>query len=152
MGIDITTFLTTISLATSGNVLTGAFSIGGEDDRTYSASGLGSKAAGRQWGLDAHSRIEADASATRADFFLNNGSVPSNLDLNRVSLDISAVVIITRVLAPDLPVSLNSLLHMAVNSQWRLQTSCMGKTSGYLWPTTLAYSRAVIPSSPLSGQ
>jgi hypothetical protein len=79
MGVDVATFLTTISLVTSGNIVTEVFSIGGEDIRTYSTSGLGSKAAGRQWGLDAHSRIEADASATRADFFLNNGCVSSNI-------------------------------------------------------------------------
>ncbi|BGP51217.1 hypothetical protein JCM10450v2_007146 [Rhodotorula kratochvilovae] len=50
-----------------------AADLGGEDERTYSASGIGAKAAGRQFGLDAHSRCEGDASATRADFFLNNG-------------------------------------------------------------------------------
>ncbi|BGP43028.1 hypothetical protein JCM10449v2_007043 [Rhodotorula kratochvilovae] len=59
--------------AFGGNLATGTFSLGGEDERTYSASGIGAKAAGRQFGLDAHSRCEGDASATRADFFLNNG-------------------------------------------------------------------------------
>lgn len=77
--------------------LTYRFAVGGEDDRTYSKSGIGSKALGRQYGLDAHSRCEGDgesdilaatvgnaqrltllrlpstASATREDFFLNNG-------------------------------------------------------------------------------
>jgi hypothetical protein len=80
MGIDIATGLTTMSVIASGNMVTGVLSIGGEDDRTYSASGLGSKAAGRQWGLDAHSRVEADASPTRADFFLNNGWVTRHLN------------------------------------------------------------------------
>jgi hypothetical protein len=75
MGVDIAAALSVLAVIASGNLITGTFSIGGEDDRTYSTSGLGSKAAGRQWGLDSHSRIEADASATRADFFLNNGSV-----------------------------------------------------------------------------
>jgi hypothetical protein len=73
MGADVATALTFTSLSTTGNIITGFFSIGGEDDRTYSPSGLGSKAGGRQWGLDAHSRVETDASITKEDFFLNNG-------------------------------------------------------------------------------
>lgn len=60
-------------VAFGGNLETTTFSIGGEDDRTYSASGIGSKAAGRQFGLDAHSRCEGDASAFRRDYFLNDG-------------------------------------------------------------------------------
>jgi hypothetical protein len=73
MGSDVATFLAVTSTTNSGNIVEGIFSLGGEDERTYSVSGLGSKAAGRQWGLDAHSRIEVDASPTREDFFLNNG-------------------------------------------------------------------------------
>lgn len=76
MGPDVAGILAVLAVIASGNLVTGQFSIGGEDARTYSASGLGSKEAGRQWGLDSHSRIESDASATRADFFLNNGLVP----------------------------------------------------------------------------
>lgn len=42
-----------------------AFAVGGEDDRTYSGSGIGSKSVSRQFGLDAHSRCEGDSSPTR---------------------------------------------------------------------------------------
>ncbi|GAA5853084.1 hypothetical protein JCM8547_000195 [Rhodosporidiobolus lusitaniae] len=73
MGADLAGVLVLIAVAFGGNLATSTFSIGGEDERTYSKSGLGSKALGRQWGLDGHSRCEGDASATRADFFTNNG-------------------------------------------------------------------------------
>ncbi|GAA5995370.1 uncharacterized protein JCM10292_005129 [Rhodotorula paludigena] len=97
MAADLSGVLVLIATAFGGNIATGTFSIGGEDDRTYSKSGIGSKALGRQYGLDAHSRCEGDgesdilaatvgnaqrltllrlpstASATREDFFLNNG-------------------------------------------------------------------------------
>jgi hypothetical protein len=76
MATDLSTLLGTLAVAFSGNLETLTFSIGGEDNRTYSPTGVGSVAAGHQFGLDAHSRIEGDASATKQDFFLNNGSVP----------------------------------------------------------------------------
>lgn len=60
-------------MAFGGNLATEVFSIGGEDDRTYSATGIGSKAFGRQYGLDGHSRCEGDISATRRDYYTNNG-------------------------------------------------------------------------------
>ncbi|GAA6036391.1 hypothetical protein JCM8097_001698 [Rhodosporidiobolus ruineniae] len=73
MAADLSGVLVLIAVAFGGNLATSTFSIGGEDERTYSESGLGSKALGRQFGLDGHSRCEGDASATRADFFLNGG-------------------------------------------------------------------------------
>ncbi|GAA5913046.1 hypothetical protein JCM6882_005546 [Rhodosporidiobolus microsporus] len=73
MAADLAGLLVLIAVAFGGNLETATFSIGGEDDRTYSATGIGSKAAGRQFGLDGHSRCEGDASATRADFFMNGG-------------------------------------------------------------------------------
>ncbi|GAA97831.1 uncharacterized protein L969DRAFT_77894 [Mixia osmundae IAM 14324] len=73
MGPDLSALLVTIAVAFGGNIETEVFSLGGEDDRTYSATGIGSKAAGRQYGLDAHSRCEGDISATREDYYLNNG-------------------------------------------------------------------------------
>ncbi|KAI9635128.1 uncharacterized protein MKK02DRAFT_32626 [Dioszegia hungarica] len=73
MGADLATLLIFIAVAFGGNLETLTFSLGGEDDRTYSASGIGSKAAGRQFGLDGHSRCEGDISALRRDFFTNNG-------------------------------------------------------------------------------
>ncbi|GAA5848950.1 hypothetical protein JCM9279_004674 [Rhodotorula babjevae] len=73
MAADLSGVLNLIAVAFGGNLETTTFSIGGEDERTYSASGIGSKAAGRQFGLDAHSRCEGDASAFRRDYFLNDG-------------------------------------------------------------------------------
>ncbi|GAA6064213.1 hypothetical protein JCM10212_003822 [Sporobolomyces blumeae] len=73
MAADLSGLLVLIAVAFGGNLETATFSIGGEDERTYSSSGIGSKEYGRQYGLDAHSRCEGDASATRADYFLNNG-------------------------------------------------------------------------------
>jgi hypothetical protein len=75
MAADLSGLLVFVGVAFTGNLATETFSIGGEDSRTYSASGIGSKAAGRQFGLDGHSRCEADISATKEDFFLNNGYV-----------------------------------------------------------------------------
>jgi hypothetical protein len=77
MAADLSGLLVLINTAFGGNIVTGTFSIGGEDNRTYSAFGPGSRAAGRQFGLDAHSRCEADVSATKEDFFLNDGLVDS---------------------------------------------------------------------------
>jgi hypothetical protein len=65
--------LLVIAITFSGNIETETFSIGGEDSRTYSATGIGSKAAGPQYGLDFHSHCEGDVSGTRADYYLNNG-------------------------------------------------------------------------------
>jgi len=73
MGRDVATYLSTLQVSFSGNLDTQTFSIGGEDKRTYSETGIGSMAAGRQWGSDAHERIEVDSSPTRADFNLNKG-------------------------------------------------------------------------------
>jgi hypothetical protein len=73
MGPDLSGVLLVVAIAFSGNIETETFSIGGEDARTYSPTGIGSKAAGPQYGLDFHSHCEGDASGTRADFFLNNG-------------------------------------------------------------------------------
>jgi hypothetical protein len=73
MGADLSGLLNLIAILFGGNIETQTFSIGGEDDRTYSPSGIGSKAAGRQYGLDAHSRCEGDASAMRRDYFTNGG-------------------------------------------------------------------------------
>lgn len=73
MGADLSTLLIFIAVAFGGNIDTLTFSIGGEDDRTYSASGVGSKAAGRQFGLAGHSRCEGDISALRKDFYTNGG-------------------------------------------------------------------------------
>lgn len=73
MATDLSTLLITIAVAFGGNLETEVFSLGGEDDRTYSASGIGSKAAGRQLGLDGHSRCEGDISALRRDFYTNGG-------------------------------------------------------------------------------
>jgi hypothetical protein len=68
MAADLAGVLVLIGVTFGGNLATSTFSIGGEDARTYSASGIGSKAAGRQFGLDGHSRCEGDASATRAEY------------------------------------------------------------------------------------
>lgn len=73
MGPALATYLSTISVGFTGNPVTATFSIGGEDARTYSRTGPGSRAAGKQYGSDGHSRIEADMSPTRADFYTNNG-------------------------------------------------------------------------------
>lgn len=73
MAPDLSGLLNLIAILFGGNIETQTFSIGGEDDRTYSPSGIGSKAAGRQYGLDAHSRCEGDASAMRRDYFTNGG-------------------------------------------------------------------------------
>jgi len=73
MGEDLSALLSFIAITFGGNLETQTFSIGGEDARTYSASGIGSKAAGRHWGLDAHSRCEGDVSPTRDDFYTANG-------------------------------------------------------------------------------
>jgi hypothetical protein len=73
MGTDLSTLLIFIATAFGGNIESLTFSIGGEDDRTYSASGIGSREAGRQLGLDGHSRCEGDISAMRRDFFTNGG-------------------------------------------------------------------------------
>jgi hypothetical protein len=70
---DLSGLLLAVAIAFSGNLETETFSIGGEDSRTYSQTGLGAKAAGPQYGLDFHSHCEGDASGTRADYFLNNG-------------------------------------------------------------------------------
>lgn len=73
-GVDVATYLATLQVAFTGNIETETFSIGGEDLRTYSpGDGAGSIQAGRQYGLDGHGRIEADASATRGDFRLTDG-------------------------------------------------------------------------------
>ncbi|GAA5869304.1 hypothetical protein JCM3774_004200 [Rhodotorula dairenensis] len=73
MGEDLSALLCFIAVTYGGNLETQTFSIGGEDDRTYSASGIGSKGVSRQWGLDAHSRCEGDSSPTRNDFYTSNG-------------------------------------------------------------------------------
>ncbi|KAJ9103324.1 hypothetical protein QFC20_004801 [Naganishia adeliensis] len=73
MAPDLSGLLNLIAILFGGNIEAQTFSIGGEDDRTYSPSGIGSKAAGRQYGLDAHSRCEGDASAMRRDYFTNGG-------------------------------------------------------------------------------
>ena len=73
MGPGLATFLSTISVAFTGNLETDTFSIGGEDARTYSATGVGSRAAGKQYGSDGHARIEGDMSPTRADFYRRHG-------------------------------------------------------------------------------
>jgi hypothetical protein len=73
MGTDLSTLLIFIATAFGGNIESLTFSLGGEDDRTYSESGIGSKAAGRQLGLAGHSRCEGDISLTRRDLFTNNG-------------------------------------------------------------------------------
>lgn len=70
---DLSGLLAIVAIAFSGNTETETYSIGGEDDRTYSASGPGSKAAGPQYGLDDHSKCEGDVSGTRADYYLANG-------------------------------------------------------------------------------
>lgn len=75
MGPGLATFLSTISVAFTGNVDTDTWSIGGEDARTYSRTSVGSRAAGPQYGSDGHARIEGDMSPTRADFYLNHGCV-----------------------------------------------------------------------------
>jgi hypothetical protein len=72
MAEDLSSLLNLIAIAFGGNLATETFSIGGEDDRTYSASGIGAKAFGRQYGLNGHSRCEGDSSALREDFYLNN--------------------------------------------------------------------------------
>jgi hypothetical protein len=68
MGTDLSTLLIFIATAFGGNIESLTFSLGGEDDRTYSASGIGSREAGRQLGLAGHSRCEGDISAMRRDF------------------------------------------------------------------------------------
>lgn len=73
MGRDVATYLSTLQVSFSGNLDTETFSIGGEDKRTYSPTGIGSLAAGRQWGTDTHARVECDNSPTREDFDLNKG-------------------------------------------------------------------------------
>ncbi|KWU41881.1 Cloroperoxidase, partial [Rhodotorula sp. JG-1b] len=73
MGEDLSGLLCFIAVTYGGNLQTQTFSIGGEDDRTYSGSGIGSKSVSRQFGLDAHSRCEGDSSPTRNDFYLDNG-------------------------------------------------------------------------------
>jgi len=73
MGTDLSTLLIFIATAFGGNIESLTFSLGGEDDRTYSAAGIGSREAGRQLGLDGHSRCEGDISALRKDFYLNGG-------------------------------------------------------------------------------
>ncbi|GAA5992142.1 hypothetical protein JCM10908_001785 [Rhodotorula pacifica] len=77
MGEDLSGLLAFFAVLNSGNIATQTFSIGGEDSRTYSASGIGSKSYSRQWGLDAHSRCEGDSSPTREDFYTNNGDAHS---------------------------------------------------------------------------
>jgi hypothetical protein len=73
MGTDLSTLLIFIATAFGGNIESLTFSIGGEDDRTYSSAGIGSREAGRQLGLDGHSRCEGDISALRKDYFTNGG-------------------------------------------------------------------------------
>lgn len=73
MGPGLATFLSTISVGFTGNTVTDTFSIGGEDARTYSRTGVGSRSAGKQYGSDGHARIEGDMSPTRADFYLSHG-------------------------------------------------------------------------------
>jgi len=73
MGTDLSTLLIFIATAFGGNIESLTFSIGGEDDRTYSSAGIGSREAGRQLGLDGHSRCEGDISALRRDYFTNSG-------------------------------------------------------------------------------
>ncbi|GAA5893865.1 hypothetical protein JCM5296_004622 [Sporobolomyces johnsonii] len=79
MDYDLGAFLSYEAVAFGGNLATGVFSIGGEDARTYSSTGIGSKEFGRQYGLDAHGRVEGDASATRQDYNLNNGDNHSGI-------------------------------------------------------------------------
>ena len=80
---DLSGLLVFIAVAFGGNIESSTFSLGGEDDRTYSASGIGSREAGRQYGLASHSRCEGDISAMRRDFYLNNGggSAASSSDI-----------------------------------------------------------------------
>lgn len=73
MGPVLATFLSSLIVAFAGNVETDTFSIGGEDLRTYSRTGAFSRAAGKQYGSDAHARIDGDMSPTRADFYLAEG-------------------------------------------------------------------------------
>ncbi|GAA5893869.1 hypothetical protein JCM5296_004623 [Sporobolomyces johnsonii] len=81
MDYDLGTFLTLQAVALGGNLLTQTFSIGGEDDRTYSdLPGVGSKLGGAlQYGLDFHGTVEGDMSVTRGDFYTNNGDNHSGL-------------------------------------------------------------------------
>jgi hypothetical protein len=83
MAADLSSLLVAIAVGTGGNIDTFTFSIGGEDNRTYTPTGVGSRAAGRQFGLDKHSACECDASATKQDFFLNDGSAPPRVGRGR---------------------------------------------------------------------
>jgi hypothetical protein len=86
MGTDLSTLLIFIATAFGGNIESLTFSIGGEDDRTYSSAGIGSREAGRQLGLDGHSRCEGDISALRRDFFTNNGGKCYTMILKKIVL------------------------------------------------------------------
>ncbi|CEQ41507.1 SPOSA6832_03225, partial [Sporobolomyces salmonicolor] len=100
MDYDLGAFLSFEAVAFGGNLATSVFSsafhvrppvhvcsrsltvqgaVGGEDARTYSSTGIGSKEVGRQYGLDAHGRVEGDASATRQDYNLNDGDNHSGI-------------------------------------------------------------------------
>jgi hypothetical protein len=97
MAADLSGLLVLVAVAFTGNLATEKFSIGGEDSRTYSATGIGSKEAGRQFGLDGHSRCEGDISATREDFFLNNGLVVHRTRvLDKPGADALTIVTTTR--------------------------------------------------------
>lgn len=75
MGTDLSTLSILSAVALGGNIETLEFSLGGEDNRTYSPTGIGSRQAGRQLGLAGHSRCEGDISAIRRDYFTNNGGM-----------------------------------------------------------------------------
>lgn len=44
---ELSTLLAVVAITFGGNLATETFSLGGEDDRTYSSSGIGAKAFGR---------------------------------------------------------------------------------------------------------
>lgn len=72
MGVDVAIVLTTVAIAFDGDIPSRTLSIGGANPRTNSLGDLGGSL-GTETGLDGHSRFEADASATRCDFYLCGG-------------------------------------------------------------------------------
>ncbi|OCH90910.1 Cloroperoxidase [Obba rivulosa] len=71
MAPDLAGFLSLVSIAYDGDLVTGKFSIGGPDSRT-SLLGALQNILGVEGGLDYHAGIEGDASATRDDAYFGD--------------------------------------------------------------------------------
>jgi hypothetical protein len=141
MAADLSGLLVLVAVAFTGNLATEKFSIGGEDSRTYSATGIGSKEAGRQFGLDGHSRCEGDISATREDFFLNNGLVVHRTRvLDKRGADALTIVTTTRASALVSLASQSWLLPTTDSIVSRSPTSSTPRMPTCLWPRTLVCS------------